>query len=204
MNSEKIYFGENLLLLSESLPENTHWALRWNNPSDADLQGIIARLQQGNLKNALIVSGNLNGLLSSLTKHFKVVQAGGGLVFDRIGRVLLIFRRGKWDLPKGKLEEEENIEACALREVSEETGLVHIHARNFLGITRHAYEEKDDLILKETHWYVMDYRGNDELIPQAEEDIERAEWVSPKDLAPYLNNTFPSINDILLKWKGDR
>jgi 8-oxo-dGTP pyrophosphatase MutT (NUDIX family) len=58
-----------------------------------------------------------------------VVRAAGGVVLrdGMEGReVLLIHRRryGDWTLPKGKCDPGEHDEACALREVEEETGLV--------------------------------------------------------------------------------
>jgi 8-oxo-dGTP pyrophosphatase MutT (NUDIX family) len=53
-----------------------------------------------------------------------IIKAGGGIVVNEQNEVLLIYRRGKWDLPKGKLDDGETIEECALREVKEETGLL--------------------------------------------------------------------------------
>ena len=52
-----------------------------------------------------------------------MVEAAGGLVFNKDGDILMIFRNGKWDLPKGKLEIGESIEECAIREVEEECGI---------------------------------------------------------------------------------
>ena len=53
-----------------------------------------------------------------------VVRAAGGLVV-RDGRVLLVHRPkyDDWSFPKGKCDAGEPDEACALREVAEETGL---------------------------------------------------------------------------------
>ena len=43
----------------------------------------------------------------------KKIIAGGGIVENEERKILFQFRRGKWDLPKGKLEEGETIENCA-------------------------------------------------------------------------------------------
>jgi 8-oxo-dGTP diphosphatase len=53
-----------------------------------------------------------------------VVRAAGGLVVQD-GKVLLVHRPkyGDWSFPKGKCDDGESDEACALREVAEETGL---------------------------------------------------------------------------------
>ena len=102
-----------------------------------------------------------------------------------------MFRRGKWDLPKGKLDPGESLETCAQREVKEETGISHLELIRFLLVTEHEYEERGKLILKETHWWLMKTSGNQKLIPQTEEDITELKWIGPSDfkmvLAKYLS-----------------
>jgi 8-oxo-dGTP diphosphatase len=56
------------------------------------------------------------------------VRAAGGVVWRRAPggvEILLVHRRGRedWTLPKGKVEPGESDEACAVREVEEETAL---------------------------------------------------------------------------------
>ena len=130
------------------------------------------------------------------------IIAAGGLVINDKHELLMIFRRGKWDLPKGKLDEGETIEACALREVQEETGLQDVTIESFAGITFHeyknAYNNNKDTI-KETHWYHMRAAENQPLIPQTEEDIEVIEWVAEKDIAEKLSNSYTNIIDIINK-----
>ena len=109
----------------------------------------------------------------------------------------MIFRRGKWDLPKGKLEGDEPIELCAERETKEETGLTEISLQRFLITTYHTYTEKKELILKETHWFLYNTPGVPELTPQTDEDIFKAEWVDRQHLSNYTSNTFRLIEDVL-------
>ena len=71
----------------------------------------------------------------------KKIIAAGGLVLNEKNELLMIFRRNKWDLPKGKLDEGESIEACALREVKEETGLQKLKLEKFIDITFHDYAD---------------------------------------------------------------
>lgn len=131
----------------------------------------------------------------------KKIIAAGGLVFNDNEALLMIFRRGKWDLPKGKLDEGETIEQCAVREVQEETGLQNITLDNFLGTTHHEYFEPriNSDVFKETHWFKMHAAGTQSLIPQTEEDIEQIEWVDKKDIMEKLQNTYPNIIDIINK-----
>ncbi len=111
----------------------------------------------------------------------------------------MIFRRGKWDLPKGKLDEGESIEACAVREVQEETGLKQVRIESFAGITCHEYFDTyiGEEVNKESHWYRMSAKSTENLLPQTEEDIESIAWVSGKTLEDCLQNSYPNVVDII-------
>ncbi len=125
------------------------------------------------------------------------IQAGGGLVENEQREVLFIFRRGKWDLPKGKLDRGETLEQCAIREVEEETGVGQLQLIRFLLITEHEYVERGKKILKETHWWLMKTGGSQTLVPQTEEDITEIKWVGSADFDVVLQNTYPAIVDVL-------
>lgn len=111
------------------------------------------------------------------------VTAAGGVVFREAegeqhnAEILLMFRRGVWDLPKGKMEENESIAECARREVSEEIGSSLPEIRGKLGTTYHEYAEDGRQIGKTTHWYAMSLSNNRQgLKPETEEGIEKLEW----------------------------
>lgn len=133
----------------------------------------------------------------SFSKNYKLIKAAGGVVNDDQGRILLIFRRGKWDLPKGKLEDNEPIELCAEREIKEETGLEELQLKKPLLITYHTYSEKGKSILKETHWYLYAASGKQKLTPQTDEDILKAEWVTKENLPMFVDNAYQLIRDVL-------
>ena len=135
--------------------------------------------------------------LTTFSKKFEVIKAAGGAVKDDDGRILLIFRRGKWDLPKGKLEGNEPIELCADREVKEETGLKELLLRRPLIITYHTYSEKAKSILKETHWFLFDAPGKQKVKPQTDEDIHEVVWVEKERLPEFKNKTYQLIRDVL-------
>jgi 8-oxo-dGTP pyrophosphatase MutT (NUDIX family) len=137
--------------------------------------------------------------LDKFANDYKLIKAAGGVVTDDEARVLLIFRKGKWDLPKGKAEEHEPLELCANREVIEETGLQELLLRKPLAITYHTYTEKGKVILKETHWFLFDAPGKQQLQPQLEEDISKVEWVEREKIADYKKNTYLLIKDVLEK-----
>ena len=127
-----------------------------------------------------------------------IITAAGGLVQNSNGEFLLMYRRGFWDLPKGKLDLGESIPDCAVREVREETGLQSLELGPFICTTTHPYFDtwlnKD--VVKHTHWFSMLSLANDTLVPQTEEDIEKLVWVTVPELPEYLNNTYPTIRDV--------
>jgi len=107
------------------------------------------------------------------------VQACGGVVYRiESGRIqiLLIFRRGYWDIPKGKREDGESLAMCAVREVSEEVGIPFPMIVSDLGSTTHSYSLEGIQYHKETFWYTMITRAS-EFSPQHEEDIEQVQWM---------------------------
>jgi 8-oxo-dGTP pyrophosphatase MutT (NUDIX family) len=128
------------------------------------------------------------------------IIAAGGIVENEEGKILFQYRRGKWDLPKGKLDKGETIEACAVREVEEETGLKNIQLGKLIGITNHFYHERQQDIDKETHWYAMKVTGEQTLVPQLDEDILELRWVGKDELERYLSNTFKNIIEIVEKY----
>jgi 8-oxo-dGTP pyrophosphatase MutT (NUDIX family) len=133
----------------------------------------------------------------------KKIIAAGGLVTNNKNELLMIFRRGRWDLPKGKLDEGETIEACALREVREETGIGDLELENLVGITYHEYFEKrlNEDITKETHWFAMHVNGEPKLNPQKEEDIEYIILADENKLKECLKNTYRNIIEIIQQFK---
>lgn len=165
--------------------------------STAAINSLLHEIKKSEFHAGIIFDQNFLKLKSDFFKHFMVIKAAGGFVKNHKGEILMIFRREKWDLPKGKLDAGETIEECALREVEEETGLKNLEAGKLLKITFHTYVQFGKHILKETHWYSMTTKGNENLIPQTEEDITETRWVNKTDLKKYISNTFPAIAEIL-------
>lgn len=119
------------------------------------------------------------------SKTDEIIEAGGGVVYRETGEggieVVLIRRRGLWDLPKGKKERNETVKECAVREVSEEIGVPKPQTEHFLTDTYHEYREKEKVIGKTTHWYLMSLDDSaTEFIPQTDEQIEEVQWMPIK------------------------
>lgn len=201
-----VYFGEKPLFLCDSLdPEVEPWvhhddAVFIDELDAHTIKSMIHEMEQPRVKAGVFLHPDLDELKKQFFRKFTGVTAAGGLVTNEDGSVLLIFRRGKWDLPKGKQDPGESLEACALREVEEETGLKNVERGPLLTVTFHTYHEGTRFILKDSHWYQMQVRGKQVLRPQTEEDIHDIRWVSRDELPAYLPECFPSVRDVLRQW----
>ena len=129
--------------------------------------------------------------------NYKVIEAAGGLVFNQKNETLMIFRNGKWDLPKGKLEAGESVESCAVREVEEECGVSDLKIIKKLKDTYHTYEIHGEFFLKRTFWYKMKCDFDGELIPQTREGITKVCWVKGDEISEKMKNSFENIKDVL-------
>ena len=149
------------------------------------------------IKNVFIIHPDIETVFQAFRSFFRTMEAAGGLVFNEKGRILVIKRKARWDLPKGKLEKGEETQDSAIREVREECGITAPEIHSLLHVTYHAYSQEGVLILKKTYWYKMIYSGQKRLRPQTEEDITDARWISKKDLKMVVQNTYLSIVEVL-------
>ena len=198
----KIYFNDKPLFLCDEISKELEPFVHHDDAIFIDefsapaVNSIIHEMQQEKVHAGIFLHEDLEKLKHAFWKKFTIIQAGGGLVENEKGEVLFMFRRGKWDLPKGKLDPGETIEACSLREVTEETGLTDMKLKEFLLTTYHTYNERGKHILKESYWYRMASNSKKTLIPQTEEDIQEVKWVAKNNLEEVMRNTYPSIVDV--------
>ncbi len=166
---------------------------------EKEVLGIILRAldpssqEQGEL---VLRVADPDRIFSLICQNFKLIRAGGGYVLNEGGELLMIHRRGFWDLPKGKEEKGEAIEECAVREVEEECGVNDLKITTDAFRTYHVYEEKGKSILKESVWFGM-RTVNQDLKPQHEEDIEQAIWVKRPIKPELVQQAYPSIREVL-------
>lgn len=149
----------------------------------------------------IIFMGEIEFIWSRFRQMFKELPAAGGVV-QRNGRFLFIFRRGKWDLPKGKIDTGESPEEAALREVTEETGLKAISIEDVLPSTWHIYQScykgtEGVWILKETKWFSMQAYGNEQPVPETGEDIEEVRWFARNEINEVGASTYSSLKGLI-------
>jgi ADP-ribose pyrophosphatase YjhB (NUDIX family) len=167
-----------------------------------DLAEVLAVLRSGARKTGVLAFGpGAEQLWAWLQAAHAPVRAAGGAVVDEQGRLLAIRRLGKWDLPKGKVEGGEGIEAAALREVREECGLHELRIIEALPVTWHTYERKGRQHLKRTDWYLMQGAAGEALAPQLEEEITDVRWMTAAEVTSMKAETYPSLLPVIAAWE---
>jgi len=152
----------------------------------------------------IIQADNVTQLWKDFKSLYFYIKAGGGLVLNPVGKVLLIFRRGVWDLPKGKQDPGETLAETALREVREETGLSDLKIIEKLDNGYHCYLMSKQRTLKRTRWYLMQTQKPDQIVLQKEEGIQDAAWFDAKEL-PRLNMPmYNNIRDVLIRYNEEK
>ena len=201
----KIYFGNKPVFLCDSISQELEPFLHREDVifleenSAPAIRSLIHEIELPKFSAGILLCADLPSVQEAFWKKFTVLKAGGGAVWNDQQDLLFIFRRGKWDLPKGKLDEGETIEECAVREVEEETGIKAPTLIRHLLTTYHTYQETGKHILKESYWYEMKAGGQQQLIPQQEEQITEINWLPPAQWESIKQNSFPSILDVLEK-----
>lgn len=199
----KIYFDNKPLYLCDTIDGEIEPYVHHDDAIFIDeldthtVKSMIHEMQLDKVHAGVFYHPDLAVLKKAFYKKFTIVQAAGGLVQNEKKQILLIFRRGKWDLPKGKLDKGESLEACAVREVEEETGLTKVKLISPLIITYHTYHEGSKFVLKESHWYTMSVKGEQKLVPQTDEGIAEIKWVSMKEAQAFFPESFPSVIDVI-------
>jgi 8-oxo-dGTP pyrophosphatase MutT (NUDIX family) len=134
---------------------------------------------------------------ANFCSRYQLIDAAGGLVKNSCGEYLMIFRNGRWDLPKGKREEGESMEQTAIREVTEECGVDALTLQRLLTVTYHTYTLNGADVLKRTCWYAMSCADNRRALqPQAEEGIEVAEFLPAEKVDACLECSYSSIREV--------
>lgn len=195
----RIYIGSNVVVLATP-SHNTATYSPTKTITEADVISTLAALKHAHNECVLVQTANIDATLQHIKKHYEHVIAAGGVVENSKKEILLIHRRGYWDLPKGKLDKGEEIPACAIREVEEETGVTGLVLGEFLDQSYHIYDTYGSDAIKTTYWYTMSTATEQDLIPQAEEDIEAAIWVPINNITEYYDKTYATIRDILMAY----
>ncbi len=199
----KIYHGDKPLYLcdemSDMLKELLHHpdVVFIDELSSRAISSLLHEIKKTDFHAGIIFNEDFEKLKKAFFKHFTVIEAAGGIVQNEDKDLLFIFRKGKWDLPKGKMEKKETASDCAKRETEEETGVKNLTLKHQVGDTYHLYDEFGKHFLKISHWFYFTCKNDQALKPQTEEDITEIKWYKTKDIRKPVANTYATIKDIL-------
>ncbi|MDX8338365.1 NUDIX domain-containing protein [Draconibacterium sp. IB214405] len=196
LNEKRIVFvpGANITLSKLS-------GILTKNSTVEDIMGWVQSFEKNNISETVVKHPECENVFQQFRSAFLQIDAAGGVV--KKGELLLfIFRNGKWDLPKGKIDKGESIENAALREVEEECGISNHTIKKALPSTYHIYKSPykktfGQWIFKETFWFEMDYSGNETLTPQLDEGITEVRWFHPNELNVVLENTYENLKALI-------
>jgi 8-oxo-dGTP pyrophosphatase MutT (NUDIX family) len=196
----KVFFNSRTIFLLDSRPDSGKTGkenIRTFRDKTDLKSGILKWLVTDSEKDLHIWHHETEKLMDSFSSCFLVIHASGGLVKNNMREDLIIFRRGKWDLPKGKAEPGESPEQNALREVEEECNLNGLKIQRFLINTYHIYFIDKTPVLKKTRWFEMKYEGKKAPRPQEKEEITKIIWLPFSDLTLISGNTFQNVLEVI-------
>lgn len=193
----KVFINEKKISL-DAQPQETGENIPFNGKQS--IQKTLDLLENTSISEICLYGENLEKIWKEFQSFFKIIHAAGGITKNEKDEILFIYRLNKWDLPKGKLEPNEDEKTAAIREVEEETGISNLEIIDFLQNTYHIYKgENHEKIMKITHWHSMKHLGEtSETKPQKEEGISKAEWKSIKEIQEKIFlQTFKNIQLVI-------
>jgi 8-oxo-dGTP pyrophosphatase MutT (NUDIX family) len=194
----KVHFENRFIMLSPEPDRLQKYGLFHKFSTTSALYKLIADFQSDTSTNSVnIYCTDIKHLWKLFRIYFTEVGAAGGLVRHKSGKYLFIEKKGKLDLPKGHIEPGEEPENCALREVSEETGISGHTILKPVRPTYHTYSWEGISYLKKTSWYLMDYKGEMISEPSHEEGITKVIWLFPDELNQVKGTAWHSLMDLI-------
>lgn len=195
----KVFFKDRTLFFTNhvdnDLAIHANTIYKYDTPNQ--LQVFITDfLNKKHLKTGVIYSHNQEKAFEAFKSCFIYIQAAGGVVFNDRHEFIGIHKKGKNDLPKGKLKKGENPETAAVREVKEECGIKTVKLLHRIIVTYHIYHIDDKPVLKQTHWFNM-FTESETLTAQQEEGISNIFWIPANHTQQFLSNTYSSLKDVI-------
>lgn len=192
----KVFFNQKPIILTttfhEQTPESPLFFLKYTHKKN-----IVSALRSKKVKQLYLYHQKEEKMWALFFSIFKVIEAAGGIVQNKqTGKYLFIYRNKKWDLPKGRIEDNEAVKTAAMREVEEETGVGNLTIIAALPTTLHLFHRNGKYRLKKTYWYAMETDHNDELVPQLEEGIQNVVWKSKDEVPELYSNIYANIKHL--------
>ena len=193
----KVFFNQKLILLTTDIippkEDSPFFYVKFTNK-----KFVVQMLKSKKVKMLYLYHSKEDKLWYYFLNMFKLIEAAGGLVRNlKTNHFLFIFRNKKWDLPKGRINKNEEVQKAAIREVEEETGVENLSITKPLNTTYHIFKRNRKYRLKKTFWYLMETDYNGELTPEIKEGIEKAIWIDKKLIVSLKSQMYQNINLII-------
>jgi len=197
MQMYKVFFNQKLILLTTDIispkEDSPFFYVKFTNK-----KFVVQMLKSKKVKMLYLYHSKEDKLWYYFLNMFKLIEAAGGLVRNlKTNHFLFIFRNKKWDLPKGRINKNEEVQKAAIREVEEETGVENLSIIKPLNTTYHIFKRNRKYRLKKTFWYLMETDYNGERTPETKEGIEKAIWIDKKLIVPLKSEMYQNINLII-------
>ena len=187
----QVFYKKKIILLTDVFKEGKDFK---SFPiKDVKLKKVIKFLNKKNTNSVHLFHKNKDKLLKYFFKLIPTVIAAGGKITNSKSETLFIYRNDKWDLPKGRIEKNEPIRVAAIREVEEETAVDGLEVIKPLTETFHIFNRNGKYKLKKTFWFEMKTASQTTLVPQLNEGIEQAIWVSKEEIPVKFENAYENI-----------
>ncbi len=198
----QVYINERLLKFVSTYDPigNAEMVIKLKGDEPKDYLKVLVNAFEENpqTESLVIQSENIDETWKKFTSLYTILKAAGGVVINsQSNKLLMIFRNGKWDLPKGKIEAGEEADVAAVREVYEETGIGELKLSKQIKTSFHTYPYKETIILKKTYWFLMSSTDLSAPVPQLEEGIVEARWMDKAEVKKALKNAYSSIVELL-------
>ena len=197
----KVFFNEQIIYIDSS--KESEPDVKWQKISDLNkVSGLLVQFMQGD-DDLFLLTDKGDEILEIIKSELFYLETAGGIVENEDEELLFIYRLGYWDLPKGMIEKGETAKQAAYREIKEECGISSHKLKSHLTDTYHIYEREGKMHLKKTIWFYFEQGDtNEETVPQAEEDIELASWLSETEINLALLESYESIEDVYDAYKS--
>lgn len=200
----KVFLNDREIVIAQSADQNMfqHFEVAENIQVVDEVKNWFSKFVNKTKTNALITHNNPDEFMTTVFRQaFTLIEAAGGVV-RRNNQFLFIFRNGKWDLPKGKLDGGESPAEAAIREVEEECGIQGHQIVKSLPPTWHIYQSvwkgsAGEWILKKTYWFEMEYTEIENGTPETKEDITEVRWFKKEQFGLILRNTYSNLKSII-------
>jgi 8-oxo-dGTP pyrophosphatase MutT (NUDIX family) len=194
----KVHFENRFIIISPEPDRLQKYGLFHKFHDTNELYKLISGFQADKEISSINIYGpDIKFIWKIFRIYFTEVEAAGGLIKHSSGKYLFIEKNGKWDLPKGHIEQGESPETCALREVHEECGITDHKIIKAIEPSYHTYMWEGISYLKKNHWFLMSYDGEIVYSPQTEEGITRVVWLNPDEISEIKSTAWLSLTDLI-------